>query len=59
MYDGNYGVVAVIYSWFGLEAPQVLAEKGWAMAALLVVVYLEIFWFSHGVVCCRPAGHLQ
>ena len=45
MYDGNYGVVAVIYSWFGLEAPQVLAEKGWAMAALLVVVIWKYFGF--------------
>src|SRR6202022_1017703 len=25
MYDGNYGVVAVVYRWFGQEAPQVLA----------------------------------
>ncbi len=45
MYDGNYGVVAVVYSWFGLEAPQVLAEKGWAMAALLVVVVWKYFGF--------------
>lgn len=45
MYDGNYGVVAVIYGWFGLEAPQVLAEKGWAMAALLVVVIWKYFGF--------------
>ena len=45
MYDGNYGVVAVIYSWFGLEAPQVLAERGWAMAALLAVVIWKYFGF--------------
>jgi len=45
MYDGNYGVVAVVYSWFGLEAPQVLAERGWAMAALLVVVLWKYFGF--------------
>ncbi|HET6892688.1 MAG TPA: sugar ABC transporter permease [Pyrinomonadaceae bacterium] len=45
MYDGNYGVVAVIYSWFGLEAPQVLAERGWAMAALLLVVIWKYFGF--------------
>jgi raffinose/stachyose/melibiose transport system permease protein len=45
MYDGNYGVVAVVYSWFGLEAPQVLAERGWAMAALLLVVIWKYFGF--------------
>jgi hypothetical protein len=35
MYDGYYGVVAVVYRWFGQEAPQVLATQGWATAALL------------------------
>jgi raffinose/stachyose/melibiose transport system permease protein len=45
MYDGNYGVVAVIYRWFGQEAPQVLATQGWATAALLVVVVWKYFGF--------------
>src|ERR1700759_3722422 len=45
MYDGNYGVVAVIYRWFGQEAPQVLATEGWATAALLVVVVWKYFGF--------------
>ena len=45
MYDGNYGVVAVVYRWFGQEAPEVLATQGWAMAALLVVVVWKYFGF--------------
>jgi raffinose/stachyose/melibiose transport system permease protein len=45
MYDGNYGVVAVIYSWFGQEAPQVLATEGWATAALLLVIIWKYFGF--------------
>jgi len=45
MYDGNYGVVAVVYRWFGQEAPQVLATQGWATAALLVVIVWKYFGF--------------
>ena len=45
MYDGNYGVVAVVYRWFGQEAPQVLATQGWATAALLLVVIWKYFGF--------------
>ena len=45
MYDGNYGVVAVVYHWFGKEAPQVLAERGWATAALLLVIVWKYFGF--------------
>jgi raffinose/stachyose/melibiose transport system permease protein len=45
MFDGNYGVVAVIYRWFGQEAPQVLATPGWATAALLLVVVWKYFGF--------------
>jgi raffinose/stachyose/melibiose transport system permease protein len=45
MYDGNYGVVSVVYRWFGREAPQVLATQGWATAALLVVVIWKYFGF--------------
>ena len=54
MYDGNYGVVAVIYSWFGLEAPQVLAEKGWAMAAFWWSSFGNILVFTWR--CLLPAG---
>src|ERR1700736_379277 len=45
MYDGNYGVVAVVYRWFGKEAPEVLATEGWATAALLLVVVWKYFGF--------------
>jgi raffinose/stachyose/melibiose transport system permease protein len=45
MYDGNYGVVAVIYRWFGQEAPEVLATQGWATAALLLVIVWKYFGF--------------
>src|SRR5271157_5580811 len=45
MYDGNYGVVAVVYRWFGQEAPQVLATEGWAPAAVLVVIVWKYFGF--------------
>jgi raffinose/stachyose/melibiose transport system permease protein len=45
MYDGNYGVVAVVYRWFGHEAPEVLATEGWATAALLLVVVWKYFGF--------------
>jgi raffinose/stachyose/melibiose transport system permease protein len=45
MYDGNYGVVAVVYRWFGQEAPQVLATQGWATAALLLVIVWKYFGF--------------
>jgi raffinose/stachyose/melibiose transport system permease protein len=45
MFDGNYGVVAVVYRWFGQEAPHVLATQGWATAALLVVVVWKYFGF--------------
>jgi raffinose/stachyose/melibiose transport system permease protein len=45
MYDGNYGVVALIYHAFNLEPPQVLATEGWAEAALLLVVVWKYFGF--------------
>jgi raffinose/stachyose/melibiose transport system permease protein len=45
MYDGDYGVVAVFYHWFGQEAPHVLGRPGLATAALLVVVVWKYFGF--------------
>jgi raffinose/stachyose/melibiose transport system permease protein len=45
LYDGDYGVVATIYGWLGQEAPHVLAERGYATAALLVVVVWKYFGF--------------
>jgi raffinose/stachyose/melibiose transport system permease protein len=46
IYDGNYGVLAVIYRWFGQAAPEVLATEGWATAALLLVVVWKYFGFQ-------------
>jgi len=45
IYDGNYGVLAVVYRWFGQQAPEVLATEGWATAALLLVVVWKYFGF--------------
>jgi raffinose/stachyose/melibiose transport system permease protein len=45
MYDGNYGVVALIFHALGQEPPQVLATEGWAEAALLLVVIWKYFGF--------------
>jgi raffinose/stachyose/melibiose transport system permease protein len=45
MYDGNYGVVALIFHALGQEPPQVLATEGWALAALLLVVIWKYFGF--------------
>lgn len=45
LYDGDYGIVGTIYRWFGHDAPQVLAETGWATAALLLVVVWKYFGF--------------
>jgi raffinose/stachyose/melibiose transport system permease protein len=45
LYDGDYGLVGTIYRWFGLEAPHVLAQTGWATAALLLVVVWKYFGF--------------
>jgi len=45
IYDGNYGVVAMVYRWFGQQAPEVLATEDWATAALLVVIVWKYFGF--------------
>jgi len=45
IYDGNYGVVAMVYRWFGQQAPEVLATEGWATAALLLVIVWKYFGF--------------
>ena len=45
IYDGNYGILAVVYRWFGQQAPEVLATEGWATAALLLVVVWKYFGF--------------
>ncbi|MFY9983728.1 MAG: sugar ABC transporter permease [Chthoniobacterales bacterium] len=45
LYDGDYGIVGTIFRWFGRDAPDVLAETGWATAALLLVVVWKYFGF--------------
>ena len=45
LYDGDYGLVGTIYGWFGQDAPFVLAEVGWATAAILLVVVWKYFGF--------------
>jgi raffinose/stachyose/melibiose transport system permease protein len=45
IYDGNYGIVAVVYRWFGQQAPDVLSTEGWATAALLLVIVWKYFGF--------------
>jgi len=45
LYDGDYGIVAMVYGLLGKEAPHPLAEQGWATAALLLVVVWKYFGF--------------
>jgi raffinose/stachyose/melibiose transport system permease protein len=45
VYDGDYGLVAKLWSSFGAVPPQVLAEPEWAMSAILVVVVWKYFGF--------------
>ena len=56
MYDGNYGVVAVVYRWFGQTAPEVLATQGWATAALLVVIVWKYFGFHMALLLAGRQG---
>ena len=39
IYDGNYGLVAAIWGFFGAEAPFVLGDKDWALVAILIVIF--------------------
>ena len=45
IYDGNYGLIAGLAPFFGFEAPFVLADRDWAMPALLVVIVWKFFGF--------------
>ncbi len=45
MYDGNYGLIAEVYSWFGAEAPHLLGDRVWAIYAILAVVVWKYFGF--------------
>ena len=43
IYDGNYGLVAAIWGFFGAEAPFVLGDKDWALVAILIVIFWKFF----------------
>jgi raffinose/stachyose/melibiose transport system permease protein len=45
LYDGQYGAVAMIWGWFGAQAPFVLADRGLAMIAVLALVVWKYFGF--------------
>src|ERR1700722_9668372 len=45
LFDGDYGIIGTFCRWLGVEAPEVLAQTGWATAALLVVVVWKYFGF--------------
>ncbi len=45
VYDGDYGLVASIWSWFGVEAPHLLASPQTAMLAVLIVIVWKYFGF--------------
>ncbi|MGL5736808.1 MAG: carbohydrate ABC transporter permease, partial [Beijerinckiaceae bacterium] len=45
VYDGNYGLLAAIYGWFGAEAPHLLADPKTSMLAILIVVVWKYFGF--------------
>ncbi len=45
VYDGDYGLLAGVFGWFGAEAPFILAEREWAFYAILVVLVWKYFGF--------------
>ena len=45
VYDGDYGLVASIWGWFGAQAPHLLASTQTAMAAVLIVIVWKYFGF--------------
>jgi raffinose/stachyose/melibiose transport system permease protein len=45
VYDGDYGLLAKLWTSFGAAPPQVLADPDWAMTAILVVVVWKYFGF--------------
>jgi hypothetical protein len=56
MYDGNYGVVAVVYRWFGQEAPQVAGHAGLGHRRAACGGSLEVLRLPHGAFCRRATG---
>ena len=45
VYDGEYGLLTKIFSWFGASAPHLLAEPDLAMYAILAVIVWKYFGF--------------
>ncbi len=45
VYDGNYGLLPIIYAPFGVEAPHLLASASTAFLAILVVIIWKYFGF--------------
>ncbi len=45
VYDGDYGLVAAAANLIGVQAPYLLAERGLAMYAILVVIVWKYFGF--------------
>ena len=45
VYDGDYGLLAAIYRWFGAEAPHLLASPQTSMLAILIVIVWKYFGF--------------
>ena len=43
IYDGNYGLVAAVWGFFGLDAPFIIADKDWALMAVLIVIFWKFF----------------
>jgi hypothetical protein len=59
VYDGEYGLVAAIFGWFGAQAPFVLASRDWAFSAILVVAGVEVFRLAHDDLYRRNPEHLE
>ncbi len=45
VYDGDYGLVASVWHWFGAEAPHLLASTQTAMVAVVIVIVWKYFGF--------------
>jgi raffinose/stachyose/melibiose transport system permease protein len=45
VYDGDYGLLAAVYRWFGAEAPHLLASPQTSMLAILIVIVWKYFGF--------------
>ena len=57
VYDGDYGLLAAIYGWFGAEAPHLLAESEDIDAGHPHRRGVEVFRLSHDAVHRCAAGH--